>query len=332
MGAKDPAAPRPSWSRARAVLPFLSLAIGVASAVFMKRTPERAWMVAIAAFGSFVTLAGFVLLTRTPEERLAGTKKTLLHLSHYALAASTQSMIQLNLFFALPLYWQASSNLAVHGVYLGLLAAAGLLTLWDPLYGWWIRSGFRGAALQAVAIFAGLNCALPMLGLSNRLSLAVSTGAAALALPLLELVARLSTGRTRLARLFGFVAVPAALALGAAVLIPPAPLRMVEGGIGTSVTDRHLEGAAPVLSGPSQLVCATAVAAPRGLTDALFHVWSKDGVPLDRIRLEISGGREEGYRTWSIKRNLGERPTGRWSCRTETALGQRLGEVEVRID
>lgn len=320
----------PIWRRA---LPFVSLAIGVASAALMKRTPERAWWVAIAAFGSFLSLSVFILLSRTDRERLEGRKKALAALGHYVLAASTQSMIQLNVFFAWPLYYQAASGFVGQWVFLGLLATCGLITLWDPLYALWIRSGFRGASLQAIAILAGLNCALPMLGLSNRLSLWVSVATACLALPLLELWAPISAGRVRWARFFGFLAVPTTFLVGAAVLIPPAPLRLVEGAIGTGISDRTLLGAAPVLSGaPPQLVCSTAVAAPRGLKDGLFHVWSKDGVPLDRIHLEISGGREEGYRTWSIKRNLGERPIGRWSCRTETALGQRLGEVEVRID
>jgi hypothetical protein len=66
--------------------------------------------------------------------------------------------------------------------------------------------------------------------------------------------------------------------------------------------------------------------------ERLLHVWRKDGHVVDRIELEIRGGREQGFRTYSVKRNFGDQPQGEWSCAVETALGQFLGEQRVVIE
>jgi hypothetical protein len=84
-------------------------------------------------------------------------------------------------------------------------------------------------------------------------------------------------------------------------------------------------------SRPGRLLCATAIGAPLGVRDELLHVWRHDGVVVDRIPLTVTGGREDGFRTWSSKRNLGEAPDGSWSCAVETAAGQFLGERRFTI-
>ncbi len=83
---------------------------------------------------------------------------------------------------------------------------------------------------------------------------------------------------------------------------------------------------------PSALVCATAIRAPLGVHERLYHVWRQDGVVRDRIPLEIEGGREQGFRTWSRKRNFGQDPRGTWTCAVETILGQSLGERAIVIE
>jgi len=82
---------------------------------------------------------------------------------------------------------------------------------------------------------------------------------------------------------------------------------------------------------PPQLVCATLIDAPRGLHDALWHIWSKDGVVVDRIALTIRGGVAAGFRTWSAKQNLGDSPQGIWGCEVVTESGQSLGGAQVLV-
>ncbi|MCB9649164.1 MAG: DUF2914 domain-containing protein [Deltaproteobacteria bacterium] len=61
------------------------------------------------------------------------------------------------------------------------------------------------------------------------------------------------------------------------------------------------------------------------------HEWWHDGARVDVVDLDVRGGREEGFRTWSTKRNLGPRPQGRWRCRVVTAAGQVVGQIRFEI-
>jgi hypothetical protein len=119
--------------------------------------------------------------------------------------------------------------------------------------------------------------------------------------------------------------------LGGAQAIPPAPLRFVAGALGTEVAERTLlDPTSSFAEVPSQLVCWTAIAAPRGLRDRLRHVWLQDGVRKSEAWLEVRGGtRPGGFRTWSYFRH-GVGP-GEWTCVVETEAGQRLGRVSARI-
>jgi len=206
-----------------------------------------------------------------------------------------------------------------------LIIAAGVVTLWSPLHDAALRHPIFGAALQAVATFAGLDCVLPLLGFSNKVSLWIAVGWIAVGLPLLALARR-----TRLfAPLLMAWAIVIAFVEGLAQVVPPAPLRFVEGHMGTRVSERRVADAAPTFaSAPEQLVCFTAIAAPRGLRDRLHHVWRQNGVRRGDVMLEIRGGRPQGFRTWSTCRGI---TSGKWTCTVETESGQRLGRVTARV-
>jgi hypothetical protein len=167
---------------------------------------------------------------------------------------------------------------------------------------------------------------LPLLGLSTRASLAVAAGAVVIGAPFV--VGRRARHRVSAALITGVALATAAFA-GAARLIPPAPLRLVAGAIGTRVVDRALvDGRAVFDAPPDRLVCLTAIAAPRGLKDRLRHVWRQDGETRAEMALEIRGGRAQGFRAWSTRRS----PTpGRWTCTVETQSGQVLGRVAVTV-
>jgi hypothetical protein len=135
--------------------------------------------------------------------------------------------------------------------------------------------------------------------------------------------------RRVLAGLLGAAAIVAALYYGGARVVPPAPLRFVSGAIGTRIENRELlDPASELPTPPDQLVCATAIAAPRGLKDKLHHVWRQDGVLRSTHTLDIRGGRELGFRAWSYRRNPGP---GRWTCTVETESGQMLGRAAIRV-
>jgi hypothetical protein len=323
-------APPPSirvrvWSFARRLVPWVSLVMGLASAITMNRRPERAWMVAAAAGAGWLVLGLFALLDG--RER----KQWITRAAHRSTVFATQSLIQLCLFFALPFFAQAAA-VPAHWGFVGVLILASAITLWNPLYEAVLKQPVSGAALQAVATFAGLDCVLPVLGLSNLLSLLVATLATAAGLPLQAMAtASEPERRTRRAIVALFVsgAVVAAFMMGGARFVPPAPLKFVAGGIGTRIVERQLvDPTSAFAAPPPEITCATAIAAPRGLRDRLHHVWRQDGARRADLQLEIRGGRERGFRTWSVRRSPGP---GRWTCSVETESGQLLGRVSVHI-
>ena len=67
---------------------------------------------------------------------------------------------------------------------------------------------------------------------------------------------------------------------------------------------------------------------PPGISTTLYHVWQhrdpKSGkwVTWSRIGFPVRGGRQDGYRGYTFKRNLAP---GRWQVRVETEGGRVLG-------
>jgi hypothetical protein len=310
----------------RRLVPCASLVAGVVSALTMDRRPTRAWLVAIAAGAGWILLAAFMLLDRVDHARLRGRTAGLARAAHLAASFGAQSLVQWCLFFAIPFYARAAA-IPAHWAFVGVLLYAALLTLWPPLAEALLRRPLAGAGLQAVAGFAGLDAMLPVLGLSTRASLWIAAGTVAAGLPLSALAAR-HFRQARAAVAVGAL-LAAALALGGARAVPPAPLRFVAGGLGTEVRERELvDPSLEFEAVPAQLVCLTSIAAPRGLRDRLRHVWTQDGVRRGEAWLEVRGGRSRGFRTWSYRHGLAP---GRWTCTVETEAGQELGRVSARI-
>lgn len=131
-------------------------------------------------------------------------------------------------------------------------------------------------------------------------------------------------------------------------VIPPVPLSLKDIGIYHSVLKRS-DGAyialyeqkrwwefwrdtadTYVLSGSRSAFCFSSVFAPTDLTTPVFHKWEyKDPATGEwqvrsRISFPISGGREDGYRGFSVKSAL---TPGQWRCDVETSQGSLIGRV-----
>jgi hypothetical protein len=80
------------------------------------------------------------------------------------------------------------------------------------------------------------------------------------------------------------------------------------------------------------LIARTAIYAPAGLRQPVEHVWRKNGVRVDLMRLTpVEGGRREGFRTFSRKTAFPADPVGRWSVDVMTASGQLIGRLRFRV-
>jgi hypothetical protein len=180
----------------------------------------------------------------------------------------------------------------------------------------------------------GLNVVLPGFGVATHRSLwwasGIASGATALRWMLGAPVAR--RAQRRAAALAGSLLVPLGLWLGAARVVPPAPLRLVRAEFGTLQSGKWIADPVESLAhAPARLICATAVAAPLGLRDRLFHVWRKNGRELAKFGLDFVGGRNEGYRTRSWIGPFGDHPEGRYTCSVVTESGQQLGTRSILI-
>lgn len=322
------------WRRAHPYLPWVSLAVGLGGALLMERTPERAVLVAIAAVGAWVLLAVTAVVGGLDAERLPKLHQRVVGWGLSSALYASQSLVQLCLFFALPFYVRASAWTFGHVVFLGALLGAVAVAAWDPAYAWVFRH--RGASLGVLgfASFAGLACVLPILGLPQQYSLPAAAALTAVGVPGLERLRRPKADRDpkTIGKELGLVAAVIGFAAVGGGFVPPAPLALEDQAIGTRITDHWVaEPVEAFETAPAQVACATAVSAPRGLRDDLVHEWRHEGQVVDRIPLRVRGGRKAGFRTWSIKKNLGARPEGAWACRVVTAGGRVVGEQGFRI-
>ena len=79
------------------------------------------------------------------------------------------------------------------------------------------------------------------------------------------------------------------------------------------------------------LYAYTAIKAPLGLGQDVYHYWFHDGEQVDRIPLKVYGGRESGFRTWSHKRHIPVPSQGRWRVEVRTEDNQIIGVMRFYI-
>jgi hypothetical protein len=123
------------------------------------------------------------------------------------------------------------------------------------------------------------------------------------------------------------------------VWVPPAPLFMARAVIARDVVnlepvdavDRVVTSATILRWG--SLAAYTAVYAPAGLRQSIEHVWRRDGTRVDRIPLTapVMGGRREGFRTFSRRREWHPPIAGRYQVDVVTTSGQLVGRLAFTV-
>lgn len=251
----------------------------------------------------------------------------------------TQMIHQESLFFTLPFFLVTTAWNSGQAVFTGTLACAALVAIIDPIY-YRLLAPRRWLylAYHTLALFAALLVALPLIlhvptAESYELALGV---AVVLSFP--SLVASLSLG-TWWRRL---LLVALMVMLGAAgwftrLWVPPATLWLTRVAVTQAVDMAHLAPGASLneLSANQLrargLYAYTAIKAPLGLNERIEHVWLHDGVEVDRIALDIKGGREAGYRAWTHKQNFPANPAGHWQVKVLTEAGQMIGTLDFDV-
>ncbi|GMU73836.1 MAG: hypothetical protein AMXMBFR44_0350 [Candidatus Campbellbacteria bacterium] len=131
-------------------------------------------------------------------------------------------------------------------------------------------------------------------------------------------------------------------------LMPPAPLSLSDSAVAHSVVRTGETYALTVeprtfvdeltlseefhRAGGEGAFVWTSVFAPAKLSTSIVHVWQyregRQWVTKSRIEFPITGGREEGFRGYSIKRSLEE---GAWRVSVETREGLVIGRVRFDV-
>ncbi|MFB4391104.1 MULTISPECIES: DUF5924 family protein [unclassified Pseudomonas] len=311
-----------------ALFGFLS---GIGSFILVDRQAGLASWIAILMLVSWVWLmfenALTGLFTRTFKREIPQP------LLRYA----TQMIHQESLFFVLPFFFITTTWNSGQLVFTGLLAAAGLVSIVDPLYYKWLAPRrWLFLAMHTLTLFAALLTALPViLHLTTAQSFKLALIAAmVLSFPSLASSFPVTTWRRGVA----LVLMTLAVGGGGWLLrswVPPATLWMTEVAVSTEVINRQpgesLDEIAASRIRSSGLYAYTAINAPRGLNERIYHVWQHNGKEVDRIALDIHGGRKEGYRAWTHKQNFPANPVGKWQVRVLTEDGQVIGVLRFEV-
>jgi len=243
------------------------------------------------------------------------------------------------LLFVLPGYFASTTFDGVTVVFFVVLAAAALLTTVDPWYRAIVHPRpWLGLAFFGFSLFAGLNVALPLVGVPPATAVLWSAALAALGLTptFFERAGRWGPAARR-AALVAVLAV--GLAWAARPAVPPAPVSLVRPTLARAVED--LEPVNPVahvtmaeLRAWGGLTAFTPVAAPGPLQQAIEHWWRHDGRVVSTVRLAtpVHGGRPGGFRTYSRKTDFPPDARGRWTVDVMTGSGQLIGRVRFEVE
>lgn len=304
---------------------------GVASFILVDRQEGVGRVIAVLMLLSWAWLLLEGLLTRSAARWLG------LEIPPTLLRYLTQLIHQESLFFVLPFFFITTAWNSGQLVFTSLLGGAALLAITDPLYYKWLAARrWLYLSYHTLTLFAVLLTALPLLlqqttAESYRLALGI---ALLLAVPSLASALLLHNWRRWLA-MFGLLA---ALGVGgwlARPWIPPATLWLTDVAVTAELHQRtpgrSLQQVSVQQLRSEGLYAFTAISAPRGLNERIYHVWRRDGVEVDRIALEINGGRKGGYRAWTHKRNFPEAVLGNWQVQVVTETGQQIGVLRFKV-
>lgn len=252
---------------------------------------------------------------------------------------TTQLIHQESFFFALPFFAITTSWSSVQALFTVMIGAAGLLSIIDPLYhGWLARHRGLYLAYHCLALSVILLTALPLILHLTTWESYIITAVLTLLLALPSLPHAIPMGGPlRFAGMAGIVLLLTVGAWFGRFAVPPATLWLTQGTISHLVDQDDLAPGRALKTPTTKsvlnrgLYAYTAIRAPRGLDETVYHEWVHNGRVYDRIPLEVTGGREAGYRAWTHKLSFPPNPEGLWHVRVKTESDQMVGQVSFRI-
>lgn len=297
---------------------------------------RQQWLGAVLAVGLLLTWV--LLIAESVTSKWLSRRGRRSGLPRVVTTFVAQMVHQETLFFCLPFFLATTIWNSGQALFTGLLIVCALLAILDPLYfGLSNRHRWLYFLLHALCVFVVMLVTLPiMLSLTTGESLVLSILAMTFfSLP--SLIGLLKpTGALRWLAMFGLLIVLGGVAWAGRAWIPPATLWLSGSALspGFDSAAREPRGQMTLTSRNLQsrgLYVYTAIRAPRGLREKIYHVWRHDGQVVERIALIIHGGRDQGYRAWTHKQNFSGEVSGRWQVDVMTATGQRIGSLRFTV-
>ena len=315
------------------VIALYGFVSGLASFMLVDRQDQLASLIAILMLASWL----FLVLESAFNQRLA--RWFGIELPAWLARFVTQMIHQQSLFFVLPFFAMSTTWNSGQLLFTSLLGAAALVSIIDPLYYDWLAPRrWLYLAYHSLTLFAVMLTAMPII---LHLTTPQSYQLALLLTVLLSFPTLAASLQFR--RRWRWLALPLLTAglLGAGWLarpwVPPATLRLNQVAISLDVNDQtrapsqSLQQLGATQMRSQGLYAFTAINAPRGLAERIYHVWKRDGEEVDRIALNIQGGTQSGYRAWSHKQNFPQEVVGRWSVEVVTDAGQLIGVLRFAV-
>jgi len=306
---------------------------GLASYFLVERRPELAQVLAILMLVSWVWLVLENVLKRGAWQLFG------IHVPRPVFRFVAQMVHQESLFFVLPFFLTTTTWTSGQMLFTSLLLVAALVSIVDPLYYRWLgRYRWMYFLFHGVTLFALMLTTLPLIfqmpTSESYLWALVVAGLVSLPSIMGDLP---ESWKQKSGALVLLVVLASALGWWARPWVPPATLWLTEVAISDHVNDTHRIHSTPLrhitaASLDQGLYAYTAIHAPRGLDERIYHAWYLNGQELDRIAIDITGGREEGYRAWTHKNNFPDERKGNWKIKVLTAADQLIGEVRFRVD
>jgi hypothetical protein len=313
-----------------AVLAFCS---GITSYVLVDRKESFAQVVALVLLISWLWLIVDNWLRDKVEERFGVSVSP--NVTRFAL----QMIQQESLFFALPFFLVVTQWDHPQAVFTSLIILCAVASVIDPFY---YKKLAKNRTLFTVfhnfALFVVLLVTLPILfSLTTSQSLAAALViAVVLTLPsLTNLMPNAPWWRLPILAIILF-----SLSVGIWQLksfVPPAALHLTSITLAHEVNEQSKKPIGNINSLNERSLHAkglytwTAVKAPRGLNEKIFHVWTHNKKQVDKIALNISGGRKSGYRAWTHKVNFPQNAAGKWQVKVMTESGQLIGLTKFTV-
>ncbi|WP_435389211.1 DUF5924 family protein [Halomonas ramblicola] len=312
--------------------PPAAFAAGLGSFFLVERQQWLGALLALGMLGAWLLLLSESLIGRLLARRGYPT------LPRGATQFIAQMIHQETLFFCLPFLLATTVWTSGQALFTLLIIALAVLSILDPLY-YRLAGRLRWLyfAFHAQCVFLVVLVTLPtLLHLTTAQSLQLAL--AAMMVFSLPSLLHLTTGERGRRWLMVLTLLPllAGLAWVGRVWVPPASLWITATALSPGFDDAAREPSGELRLTPEALAerglyAYTAIHAPRGLREEVFHVWRHEGEEVDRIALTIEGGREAGYRAWSHKQNFPEALAGRWRIDVMTDGGQRIGVLRFRV-